>query len=224
MKLTKNLKRINKLTQTGVVLFFALIALVIMSLAAVALIRSVDTSTLIAGNLSFKQAATTSADTGIEASIAQVIAMRDSAANSAHEVTTDALNTLNKTDLANNPGYYSNADPALILLDNTTWSTANNAVNVTWDSTGATSNTDSSGNTIQYIVQRMCRDANTAIRDTDCLFSAATEDGNGQNVPLPKDICDGPGCPSAAQSPQIRVTVRVAGPKNTVSYVQAFVY
>ena len=37
--------------QRGVVLFFALIALVAMSLAAVALIRSVDTSTIIAGNL-----------------------------------------------------------------------------------------------------------------------------------------------------------------------------
>jgi len=55
--------------QRGVVLFFALIALVVMSLAAVALIRSVDTNTLIAGNLAFKQAATSSGDSGLEMAI-----------------------------------------------------------------------------------------------------------------------------------------------------------
>ena len=43
-------------TQRGLVLFFALIALVAMSLAALALVRSVDTSTLISGNLAFRQA------------------------------------------------------------------------------------------------------------------------------------------------------------------------
>ena len=52
--------------QQGVVSFIALVALVVMSLAAVALIRSVDTATLIAGNLAFKQAATASADAGVE--------------------------------------------------------------------------------------------------------------------------------------------------------------
>ena len=44
--------------QRGVVLFFALISLLAIMLAAVALIRSVDTSIMIAGNLAFKQAAT----------------------------------------------------------------------------------------------------------------------------------------------------------------------
>src|SRR5450759_2125205 len=55
--------------QRGVVLFIALMALVAMSLAAVALIRSVDTNTIIAGNLAFKQAATAAADSGLESAI-----------------------------------------------------------------------------------------------------------------------------------------------------------
>lgn len=55
--------------QNGVVLFFSLIALVVMSLAAVALIRSVDTNTLISGNLAFKQSATISADAGLETAL-----------------------------------------------------------------------------------------------------------------------------------------------------------
>jgi Tfp pilus assembly protein PilX len=39
----------------GAVLFIALIVLVAMTLAGIAIMRSVDTATLIAGNLAFKQ-------------------------------------------------------------------------------------------------------------------------------------------------------------------------
>ena len=53
--------------QQGVVLFIALIILVAMTLAGIALMRSVDTNVLIAGNLAFRQANTMYADTGVEA-------------------------------------------------------------------------------------------------------------------------------------------------------------
>jgi hypothetical protein len=209
---------IQMIKQRGVVLFLALIALVAMSLAAVALIRSVDTSTLIAGNLAFRQSATTSADAGIEAAITLLSNMRDS--NGTKNVLTDATHTFNITDLAARPGYHSSADPALNLLDPATWDDVNDIL----------VGTDASGNTVQYIIQRMCRlpnasaMANVAIKDADCLFSAAGEDTNGNQIPLSENICSGSGCPVAGQTPQIRVTSRVTGPKNTVSYVQAFVY
>ena len=54
----------NARKQKGLVLFLALIALVAMSLAAAALVRSVDSGILAAGNLAFKQAAIMSAETG----------------------------------------------------------------------------------------------------------------------------------------------------------------
>ena len=41
--------------QRGVVLFIALIVMVAMSLAAIALIRSVDTTNILIGNLAFRQ-------------------------------------------------------------------------------------------------------------------------------------------------------------------------
>ncbi|HLB44195.1 MAG TPA: hypothetical protein VJK49_02320, partial [Candidatus Limnocylindrales bacterium] len=53
--------------QRGVVLFIALIVLVAMSLAGVALIRSVDTGSVIAGNIAFRQTAMHVGDNGIEA-------------------------------------------------------------------------------------------------------------------------------------------------------------
>ncbi len=198
--------------QRAVVLFFALIALLAMSLAAVALIRSVDTSTLIAGNLAFKQSATSAGDTGVEAAIAWLAATE--AANNALNVVTDGTHPFNVTNLAVTPGYHSSLNTALNLTDATTWDGINNVV----------VGTDASGNTTSYIIQRMCRNANQPIQFANCLFSAATQDKNGQNIPLPQDICQGDGCPTAGQSPLIRITVRTTGPRFTVSYIQAYVY
>ncbi|MGB9093633.1 MAG: hypothetical protein WCB93_05930, partial [Gallionella sp.] len=111
--------------QRGVVLFFALIALVVMSLAAVALIRSVDTSTMIAGNIAFKQAATTSGDGGIEGAITALNAAQAAMAAINNNVLNDpgcpgaCSNVLNASNPSN--GYYSNADPNLSLTDSATW-------------------------------------------------------------------------------------------------------
>jgi Tfp pilus assembly protein PilX len=196
------------------VLFFALIALVVMSLAAVALIRSVDTSTLIAGNLAFKQAATTSGDSGIESAITVLAATEATEKAANKNVLMDASHAFNVTNAA--IGYYSNANPAVNLTDNAVWDAIDQGLVPEIE--------DQSGNKIRYIVQRMCRDADVVASKSNCLFSAAALDNNGQSVPLPSDICQGSGCPAAGQSPQYRITSRAVGPAFTVSYVQAFVY
>lgn len=196
--------------QGGMVLFFALIALVAMSLAGLVLVRSVDTSTIIAGNLAFKQAATTSGDAGAEAAIAALAAIQ--AANNAKNVYMDTTHAFNVTSAT--AGYYSNVDPALVLTADTTW-----VVGTTCASAAAPA-----GYSIRYIIQRMCRTANQVLSKTNCLFSGGAVDNNGMQVPLPQDICSGPGCPTAGQAPQYRITARVAGPKNTLSYVQTLIY
>lgn len=206
--------------QRGVVLFFTLIALVAMSLAAVALIRSVDTGTLIAGNLAFKQAATTSGDAGIEAAVNWLTAT-EAAATAARmgtnsTVYNDLTHPFNVTDLAVRPGYHSSADPALDITADATWDDVNN--------NNVLVGTDGSGNTVRYIIQRMCRNADALPTTENCLFSGALEDNNGQSIPLPQEVCQGVGCPVAGQTPQIRITSRATGPKSTISYVQAFVY
>ena len=204
--------RAPSVKQRGVALFFALIALLAISLAAVALIRSVDTSTLIAGNLSFKQSATSSGDLGVEAAISWLTTTQ--ANNSAMNVLTNSAHPFNVTTAAS--GYYSNADPTVSLTDGT---------GIQWNNNDSVLvGTDASGNTSRYVIQRMCRVANTIIPNAGCLFSSPVQDNNGQNIPLPQDICQGAGCPVAGQTPQIRITARTTGPRNTVSYVQAFVY
>jgi type IV pilus assembly protein PilX len=57
-------------SQRGVSLVIALIALVAMTLAGLALIRSVDTTNLISGNLAFRQATLHTTDVGVETAFA----------------------------------------------------------------------------------------------------------------------------------------------------------
>ena len=55
--------------ERGAVLFLALIALVAMTIAALALVRAVDTANVISGNFAFKQSTLQMADIGIEAAV-----------------------------------------------------------------------------------------------------------------------------------------------------------
>ena len=196
--------------QRGVVLFFALIALVAMSLAAVALIRSVDTSTIIAGNLAFKQSATRAGDGGIEAAITWMATVQ--AASTTLNVLNDPTHPFNNDDPAS--GYYSSLDEAFDLSDEDNWTDANSVL----------VGTDQSGNEIRYIIQRVCRNANQPVQSASCLFAGVPEVKDGQHVKPPQEFCDGTGCPPAGQTPQNRITARSVGPRNSVSYVQAFVY
>jgi Tfp pilus assembly protein PilX len=201
--------------QRGVALFFALICMVAIMMAAVMLVRSVDTASLIAGNLAFQQAATRSGDGGTEAAITYLAGVE--AANSAKNVLTDATHPFNSDNAA--AGYFASLNPAKSLTNSSAASHFN------WDNTDSVLvGTDATGNTVRYIIQRMCATSGVAIAATNCMFSGAALDNNGQNIPLPQDICNGPGCPAAGQTPQLRVTSRVQGPKNTLSYVQAVIY
>jgi type IV pilus assembly protein PilX len=240
--------------QRGVVLFFTLIALVVMSLAAVALIRSVDTSNMIAGNLAFKQAGASSTDTGMEAAIGWLSAAQATMQAANKDVYQNADHVLNKDGGANpgavagvvysaftpppvgfvcciNPGYHSSYDPSLDLIHPNAanpldWN--NNSTLVKIDQFGNT--TDSSGNTVRYVIQRMCRAANALPHPSDtptqtgCLYSNNAITNNETRVLNATEVCQGAGCAKGGQTVLIRITVRTTGPKNTVSYAQTIVY
>jgi len=222
--------------QRGVVLFFTLIALVVMSLAAVALIRSVDTNTMIGGNLAFKQSGSSSGDAGIEAAIdwlSKTTVTMEAAGKGVYNDTDHALNNnggiagytnADGTVCCQNAGYYSNVGPTQSLTDGT----------FNWNANSMLVGTDNSGNTIRYVIQRMCRTAGEipatqehpelAPPKTGCLFSSAALDNNGKAILYAPQVCQGSGCPSAGQTALMRITSRVIGPKNTVSYIQTVVY
>ena len=201
--------------QRGVVLFFALISLIAIMLAAVALVRSVDTNTIIAGNLALQQASLRSADAGTEAAITWLAGIET--ANALKKVLLDPNHPFNQN--AATSGYYASTDPLLSL-------TANSGIRIQWTNADskALAATDTSGNTTRYVIQRMCLTAGVAAKDANCLFSSATADTSNQNIQLPQDVCYGRGCPAPGQAIQMRITSRTTGPRNTLSYVQTFVY
>lgn len=194
--------------QQGFVLFLALVSLVVMSLAAVALIRSVDTNSQITGNLAFRQNATLSSAYGLEA-VAQTIGARPSG----FEVANDAGN-----------GYYAtclNFDAAAAnpcggerLTQDARW-VPNTTSELAGGLPGVVNGVDPYGNTVQYIVERMCNQAGAAIR-ARCIMTTSSVS------PPPCGSCGGTMEPIPMDFPLYRITVRIAGPKNTVSYVQAF--
>lgn len=194
--------------QSGVVLFITLIALVAMTLAAVALVRSVDTGTIVAGNLGFKQSAVVSADAGLEAARTFMLA--------------------NAAALANdrpNDGYYATRQDGVDMTGNRTPSVLTD--NVDWDGSAAGAiakafkvnggSPDNAGNSIAFVVHRMC-DIPGGINDPGQACATATIDAGGSTKDAPDYSKYGL---TSAKLVYYRVTSRVTGPRNTVTYVQS---
>lgn len=182
--------------QRGVVLLMALIMLVVLTLAGIALVRSVSTTNVIAGNLAFKQATTNSADVGIEDAITWL-----EANNTGVTLQTDAATRY----LA------ARQDPAAGQSWEAFWATIPTASIFT-----LASSPDAAGNTVQYVIHRLCN--STGVPASSGCSAApveAAQEGGSQ----------GGGQTAIRPDPQIyyRITARVTGPRNTVSFVQAIV-
>jgi Tfp pilus assembly protein PilX len=197
--------------QQGVVLFIALIILVAMSLAGIALMRGVDTGTIIAGNLAFRQGATFVADIGVEAARAYIQAA--------------AGGTLHANQEA--AGYYATWEPTVDLLGNDTdpstnpfdWSTK--SVTVT-----AAPYVPPTGYAVRYVIHRLCElpgdpAADPAVAVT-CMKSAAA---GGSTSNSSKGTANYGGYAISESVAAIyRITVQVTGPRNARSYVQTTVF
>lgn len=182
--------------QNGIALIVALIMLVAMTLAAIALVRSVDTSNIIAGNLAFKQSATHSGDSGIESAIAWLEA--NNAGTTLHAHIFASGYAASRQD----PGANQSWDQFWTVLAN------NNQV--------VTLPTDASGDTVSYTIQRLCNAVgDPASPSTGCEVSPTSNNAaNGS---------EDAGSIALLYNSQVyyRITSRVTGPRNTVDYVQA---
>ncbi len=189
--------------QRGVVLFVALIVLVVMSLAGIGLMRSVDTSTGIAGNLAFRASAVTSADASIELAMAFLEANRGSS-------------VLNNDVAAQ--GYYAVADLSITGATNapSDWSR--------YDWAGRSrkiANADESGNTIQYVIERLCSKPNASNSvDNRCAKKVVQGSEDGANN------SKGAGTPGnySLNYLSFRITTMVTDPKGSATYIQVMSY
>lgn len=182
--------------QRGVVLFISLIVLVAMSLTGIALIRSIDTSVLVAGNIAFRQVTRLAADSGVEAARLWLSSQTASYLFDDH-TSSGYLSTMqNNLDM-------TGTDP---LRTDFNWST------------GSVSLASSNGNTVQYVIHRMC-DAAGNPASVSCVRSTA---GSGSGTPAGELKYGTLALPS---TPQVlyRVTTKITGPRNTLSYVQVMI-
>jgi type IV pilus assembly protein PilX len=191
--------------EDGVVLLIALIVLVAMTLAGLGMMRSIDTGTIVAGNIGFRESAVATGDTGIERARAWLMA--------------------NLAALDNdNPamGYYSTRQDALDITGN---KTEGGTDGVDWGGSDPTQpvkayslgTVDASGNTVFYLIHRLCSlPGSMNGLNQSCAVAALAATGSSQDAPDYSSY----GL-SMKNQVYFRVTARINGPKNTVSYVQA---
>lgn len=185
--------------QRGVVLLISLIVLVALTLAAIALVRSVDTANLIAGNLAFQQSATRTGDIGIERAIAVLQQKKTDGTLDSNDTTNGYFATLKSTDT---PSSTQSWDSFWVA------SLSANAVNIT---------KDQFGNQVSFVIHRQCANALPPSGGGQCVGSPLVGVATGNQEEAGEVQLKG------SSQVYFRVTVRVAGPRNTVSYVQAFV-
>ncbi len=179
--------------QRGITLVIALIALVAMSMAGIALMRSVDTANVIAGNFAFRQASLQATDVGVEAAFTQLGTIVASGAD---------------TPIADQ--YF----PVIQPLD------ANGIpTTVSWDDVPSTTLGSSNEYTVRYVIERMCT-GTLPIGADDIMTSCIADQGSSPNsVKLGGGGCS-TNC-NTPPAVNYRVTVRVEGPRSTVAMSQA---
>lgn len=205
-------QRLAQRPQRGIVLFVALVALILLSVASIALVRSFGAGATISGNIAFKQAATQAGDIGVEL----------------------AYNALNKTILPNKADidipfqYYALMQPsdAAGVPQPKVGGSAKPINWSTYPCYGANADPaqptvacdDESIYRIQYVIDRQCTSPGDTLPVADlerqCIIGPGDDIGShrvGNVVFTP---------PPAVF---YRVTVNIRGPRNTSSLVQASV-
>lgn len=196
--------------QQGVVLFIVLVVLVAMTVGGIALMRSVESSTLVSGNLSFKMAALHATDIGIEAAINALPGILSSSAEADYPA---ACTTA--TEAPNGCRYFS----TMRILDSKGVPTATvNTSNVTptainWAFVQST--TPVSGYAVKYVIERLCRGSGTVTDQVNNCVSDTPLGGGSHRAGSPQF--------AGATKLYYRITVRVEGPRSTESYAQVIV-
>jgi type IV pilus assembly protein PilX len=217
--------------QRGTTLLFALITLVALMLATLGLVRSVDSSAMLLGNIGFKQDATSAADRATRTAIKWLSDNR-SALN---------IDLTESGYYASTQEYAANGTTARPPVD-ATGKQLSGQVNrqlVDWDgdncdaaqdgsfsacTIGAASAGTINGNRASYAIFRLCNKAGDYNTDTSisCAKPMSTSNtsasGRGElNYAEPTRF-------NSTSGPYYRVVVRVLGARNTASFTETIVH
>ncbi len=199
--------RAGQHAQRGVIMIFTLIALVLMLIAVAAMVRSTGTATSVIGNLSFRRDLTNRAEVAISVA-------KTALNTSTLDTTTDSVASHYLATRSAAPTTGSFGAPTLLLSD----SAYNSAGYTCMGGTGAiladcnTPGTD--GVVIRWIIDRQCVTGTTTFDKAACDYLTSTKDAGGSAQNANRK-------PSGAGRPIYRISVRVHGPRNNESYIQA---
>jgi Tfp pilus assembly protein PilX len=189
--------------ERGVVLMIALIVLVALTLAGLSMVRTVETGSVIAGNFAFRQAALSATDAGVEAAFSVL----NGAAGNGVVATAPDTQVNNK--------YYPvmQATDANGMPQGITWSQAYTLSDVP---AGVTAATVPTGYDVRFVIERMCAPGAVPVTDlAGRCVNERTTDASGGSVGIGRPRF------TAATKVNYRITVRVEGPRNTVSVAQS---
>lgn len=198
--------------QRGTALFVALIMLVAMSVTAVSLVRSVDTTVVITGNLAFQQSALQVADYGVEAAASDLGWIRTNSADSQWRrsntcsVASGAVLQWNyyplSFDRATQIGNPINMGYPIAGVPNVDWTRVPCVENPRIPT----------GYFVQYVMDRMCTGSLPVLDLARNCASENPQEGGSRKAGSTRF--------TGAGSILYRVTIRVIGPNNAQSFVQ----
>lgn len=181
--------------QRGIILVVTMFALIILLISGIALVRSFDSSLVLAGNMAFKRDLVNQGERGMSAAI---LSMKGSGAlvseitRESDLVTSNYSASLLATDAHGIP---------VVLLKDSAWTTAKMSAA---DITDATS-----GVTIRYVIDRLCS-ASGAASTASCIVGSYGDKGGTADMKRA----------TAISPPVYRISVRVTGPRSTQTYLQ----
>jgi type IV pilus assembly protein PilX len=184
-------------SQSGIIVVFTLIAVVLLLIASVALVRSFDTSLNIAGNMGFKRDLVNQSERGIARAVSGMSiggALADETLRQNNAPAENYSATTLASDLHGIPN---------ILINDNDWAASGTMTML--DITDTNSQIR-----IRYVIDRLCVD-----------FGPATPASCAVSVPIPTGGSDALNRPIANTLPVYRISVRIRGPRNTQSFVQS---
>jgi len=203
--------------QSGASLVVTLVMLVIMSLGAIGLVRSIDSSLMVAANLAFRESAVLASNAGTEAAINWLSPLVTTADLSANQVA---------------EGYYASVSDG---MDISGMASASAKVAIDWDDTKCKDSkapvcqqpataltTTDAGNSVRYIIHRLCRTAGSPDGATNnCLMYQVGLAASFKKSQISYGTAS---IFSSTASVYYRITVRVRGPRNTTVFTQTLIH
>jgi Tfp pilus assembly protein PilX len=196
----------NFRSQSGIVMIFALMAIVLLALSAVALMRSVDTGNITAGNMAFKQRTVLAAEYGVNAAMSKFDSTSTPAGllSGASSANSDSVDNCYRSTGFNGKSADATDGSDLRGIPNIVLKASD--FDTKYPSCKVTTTT---GESIRYVIDRRCS-VTGAPTEVNCnVASISTTAQTDADKHTGSEVV-----------PLFRVTARVDGARSTVSYIQ----